>query len=103
HFAAGLQSALPEPQASFGLGILIGQRDTLPEKTSDMLKMVGLTHIIAVSGYNLTVLVRFTRRLLAKRSKFQATAGAIARILAFLLVTGGQPSIVRAAIISILS
>ncbi len=103
HFAAGLQSALPEPQASFGLGILIGQRDTLPEQTSEILKMVGLTHIIAVSGYNLTILVRFTRRTLAKRSKFQATMGAIALILAFLLVTGGQPSIVRAAIISILS
>lgn len=103
HFAAGLQSTLPEPQASFGLGILVGQRDTLPEQTSDMLKMVGLTHIIAVSGYNLTVLVRFTRRFLAKRSKFQATTGAITLILAFLVVTGGQPSIVRAAIISILS
>lgn len=103
HFAAGLQSALPEPAASFGLGILIGQRDTLPEATSDILKMVGLTHIIAVSGYNLTILVRFTRRLLAKRSKFQATFGALALIFAFLLVTGGQPSIVRAAIISTLS
>lgn len=103
HFAAGLQSALPEPQASFGLGILIGQRDTLPETTSDVLKMVGLTHIIAVSGYNLTVLVRFTRRIMAKRSKFQATFGAVLLILSFLLVTGGQPSIVRAAIISLLS
>lgn len=103
HFAAGIQSALPEPQASFGLGILIGQRDTLPAQTSDILKMVGLTHIIAVSGYNLTILVRATRRLLAKRSKYQAMVGAIVLILAFLLVTGGQPSIVRASIISILS
>lgn len=103
HFGAGIQSALPEPQASFGLGLLIGQRDTLPEKTSDMLAAIGLTHIIAVSGYNLTVLVRFTRRLLAKRSKFQATFGAIVLILSFLLVTGAQPSIVRASIISLLS
>lgn len=103
HFAAGIQSALPEPQASFGLGILIGQRDTLPEATSDMLAAVGLTHIIAVSGYNLTILVRFTRRLLHKRSKFQATVGALVLVFAFLLVTGGQPSIVRASIISVLS
>ncbi len=102
-FAAGLQSALPEPQASFGLGLLVGQRDTLPERTSDILKAVGLTHIIAVSGYNLTILVRFTRRLLAKRSKFQAMLGAVILILTFLLITGGQPSIVRASIISLLS
>ncbi len=103
HFSAGIQSALPEPQASFGLGILIGQRDTLPEHTSEILAMVGLTHIIAVSGYNLTILVRATRRLFAKRSKFQALAAACLLIGAFLLVTGAQPSIVRASIISILS
>lgn len=103
HFAAGLQSALPEPQASFGLGILIGQRDTLPKTTSDILKTVGLTHIIAVSGYNVTILVRATRRMFAKRSKFQALFAAGVLIFLFLLVTGGQPSIVRASIISGLS
>lgn len=103
NFAAGMQSALPEPQASFGLGILIGQRDTLPESTSDILKAVGLTHIIAVSGYNLTILVRFTRRMLAKRSKFQALAGASVLIFTFLIITGASPSIVRASIISLLA
>jgi predicted membrane metal-binding protein len=49
-FAAGMQSALPEPLASFGLGLLIGQRNTLPEDISHMLLAVGLMHIIAVSG-----------------------------------------------------
>jgi competence protein ComEC len=103
NFSAGMLSALPEPQASFGLGILVGQRDTLPEQTKDMLAAVGLTHIIAVSGYNLTILVRFTRRILAKRSKFQAMFGASLLILSFLLVTGASPSIIRASIISILA
>lgn len=103
HFAAGIQTALPEPQASFGMGILVGQRDTLPEATSEILKMVGLTHIIAVSGYNLTILVRSTRRLFAKRSKFQAMFAACTLMFLFLVVTGGQPSIVRAVIISGLS
>ena len=102
-FGAGMLSALPEPQASFGLGLLIGQRDTLPENTKEILAAVGLTHIIAVSGYNLTILVRATRRLLAKRSKFQAMVGAIVLICSFLLVTGASPSIVRASIISLLS
>ncbi len=103
NFAAGIQTALPEPQASFGLGLLIGQRNTLPESTSEILAMVGLTHIIAVSGYNLTILVRATRRMFSKRSKFQAMFAACLLIFSFLLVTGAQPSIVRASIISILS
>ncbi len=102
-FAAGMQSALPEPVASFGLGLLIGQRNTLPEDTSEQLRHVGLTHIIAVSGYNLTIIVMACRRLLAKRSKFQATFVCLALIGLFLLITGSSPPIVRAAIVSVLS
>jgi competence protein ComEC len=102
-FAAGMQSALPEPVASFGLGLLIGQRNTLPEQTTEDLKRVGLTHIIAVSGYNLTIIVVACRRLLAERSKFQATAVCLALIGVFLLITGSSPPIVRASIISVLA
>jgi competence protein ComEC len=102
-FAAGMQSALPEPAASFGLGLLIGQRSTLPEATEDQLRHVGLTHIIAVSGYNLTIIVLASRRLLAKRSKFQATAACLGLIGLFLLITGFSPPIVRAAIVSLLT
>lgn len=102
-FAAGMQSALPEPVASFGLGLLIGQRSTLPQDTADQLRHVGLTHIIAVSGYNLTIIVMACRRLLAGRSKFQATFACLALIALFLLLTGTSPPIVRAGIISVLS
>lgn len=100
-FAAGMQSSLPEPVASFGLGLLIGQRSTLPENTSEQLRHAGLTHIIAVSGYNLTIIVMACRRLLAKRSKFQATFTCLALIGVFLLITGSSPPIVRAAVISL--
>lgn len=101
-FTAGVQSALPEPIAPFVLGILIGQRSTLPEDINEQLKHVGLTHVIAVSGYNLTIIVEACRRLLAKRSKFQSTAACLLLIGVFLLITGLSPPIVRASIISLL-
>ncbi len=102
-FAAGLQSALPEPLASFGLGLLTGQRTTLPESVSEHLLMVGLTHIVAVSGYNLTIMVEVARRIFGNRSKFQTMAACSLLITSFLLITGNSPSIVRASIISMLS
>lgn len=101
-FGAGLQSALPEPLASLGLGLLIGQRSTLPADVSEVLLTVGLTHIIAVSGYNLTIIVEVVRRLTGKRSKFQTMAACVLLIAVFLLITGNSPSIVRASIISLL-
>ncbi len=102
-FAAGMQNALPEPAASFGLGLLLGQRNTLPAAVSQQLLMVGLVHIIAVSGYNLTIMLQVARKLFGERSKFQAAVAFVALIGTFLLFTGSSPSIVRAAIISLLS
>lgn len=99
-FAAGIQTALPEPQASFGLGLLVGQRNTLPDETSQALKMVGLTHIIAVSGYNLTILVEASKRLMVRRSKRMTVLLAASLIFVFLTMTGLSASIVRAAVVS---
>lgn len=102
-FTAGVESALPEPLASFGMGLLIGQRNTLPVEISQALLMVGLTHIIAVSGYNLTILLRSADKVSGKRSKRLATILSLALIALFLLFAGTSASIVRAAIVSLLS
>ncbi len=101
-FSAGMQSALPEPNASFGLGLLIGQRNNLPQELTNQLIMVGLVHIVAVSGYNLTIIVRAIGRL-KLGSKYQRLMASLALIGFFMLVTGFSASIVRAAIISVLS
>lgn len=102
-FAASLQSVLPEPLGSLALGVLIGQRTTLPDDVNQQLSTVGLTHIVAVSGYNLTIVVLFARRGLGKRSKYQSTIATLGLIGLFLAVTGASASIVRAAIVSCLS
>lgn len=102
-FTAGVQSALPEPLASFVMGLLLGQRTTLsPQVTQDFLH-VGLTHIVAVSGANLTVLLHAVRRLLGTRSKRASTLTMVAVVVLFVALTAGSASIVRAAIVSMLS
>lgn len=102
-FGAGMLSALPEPAASFAMGILIGQRAALPEHVEDNLQMVGLTHIIAVSGANLTIMLEAARRMLGRSSKRLATFGSLGFMLTFVAMTGGSASIVRAAYVSGLS
>jgi competence protein ComEC len=97
-----MQSALPEPNASFGLGLLIGQRNNLPQELTNQLVMVGLVHIVAVSGYNLTILVRAIGRL-RLGSKYQRLIASLSLITIFIFMTGFSASIVRAALISVLS
>ncbi len=102
-FGASILSVLPEPQASFAMGILIGQRATLPEEVKENLQKVGLTHIIAVSGANLTIMLQASQRVLGKRSKRLTTWVSLSLMLVFVLMTGGTASIVRAAFVSGLS
>lgn len=101
-FSAGMQTALPEPNASFGMGLLIGQRSTLQQDIINQLTMVGLLHIVAVSGYNLTILVRAATKL-KLNSKYQKLILSLTLIGFFILMTGFSASIVRAAIVSSLS
>lgn len=72
-FTAGMQTALPEPLASFAMGLLVGQRATLSPSVKQDLLMVGLTHIIAVSGYNLTIILHAAQRVIGRRSKRLST------------------------------
>lgn len=98
-FTAGLRNGLPEPTASFAAGILIGQRSSLTSKWQDIIRDAGLTHIIAVSGYNLTILVRFSKRLLKKQSRYQILLASGLLVTTFVLITGMSPSILRASIV----
>lgn len=102
-YFAGMRNALPEPSASFALGLLLGTRGLIPKDVQDMLTTVGLTHLIAVSGYNLTILINATRKPLRNISKFLALMAPIWLIFVFMLLTGFSASIVRAAIVSGLS
>lgn len=102
-FADGARKIIPEPEASLGIGFLVGQRSTLPEDLDNQLRLLGLTHVVVASGYNLTILVRFTRRAFVKKSKYLATLAAALMIASFVLITGFSPSMSRAALVTGLS
>jgi competence protein ComEC len=102
-FADNVRRAVPEPQASLGIGYLVGQRRALPPELSEALRIAGLTHVIVASGYNLTILVRLARRLFVKVSKYLAALSAGSMIVAFIAVTGMSPSMSRAGLVAGLS
>ncbi len=102
-FADGVKRNVEEPEASLGIGYLTGQRNSLPEELDSNLRVLGLTHIVVASGFNLTILVRFTRRLFARVSKYLATITGFGMMISFILITGFSPSMSRAGIVTGLS
>ena len=102
-FAGGVREAIREPEASLGTGFLLGEKSALPEKLDQELRLLGLTHIVVASGYNLTILVRFARRIFARISRFTALSASGFLIFGFANITGFSPSMTRASLIASLS
>jgi competence protein ComEC len=94
-----LAVSLPDPEASLGQGILLGSRSALgPSLTAD-LNNTSLSHLIAISGYNVTVVAGLVIGSLAwLLGRRQAALAALLAIAAYTILTGASPSVVRAAI-----
>lgn len=99
-FSKGVRRALPESSASFVLGILLGARSTLPKNIQDLMALIGLSHLVAVSGYNLTIITLAVQRLLGKRWQWAGLMATLWLIVGFVVLTGAPASIVRAGIMS---
>ena len=93
---------LDEPQDSLLLGILMGQKGFLPQSVVSDFSKTGASHIIAVDGYKVTIIVTLLASLgfyLGRRAVFWLTVSAI---IAFVIITGAPSSVVRAAIMGFL-
>lgn len=102
-FIASVRSNIPPSLSGFGIGLLVGAKSHIPGDLQDDMSAVGLSHVVAASGYNLTILVIAMQRILAGVSIFAATAAAGWLIAAFMVVSGFSAAIFRASLVSTVS
>lgn len=94
----------PDPEASLLAGILLGDESGLSDSIKAAFNDTGTRHIIAISGFNISIiagifLAIFTRWLGARRGIALAAAG----VIAYTILVGAGPSVVRAAIMGLLA
>jgi competence protein ComEC len=97
-FAKQLEKVIDEPRLSLLLGILIGARKTLPQEITDAFAITGLSHIVAVSGYNISILIAALERsskVLGRRLSFILSCLVI---LGFVIISGASSSVIRASL-----
>lgn len=94
----------PEPEASLLHGILLGDDDGMSPELQQSFKNTGTSHIIAISGFNIAIIAALLVAIFSRI--FGKTIGsvlAIFGIAGYTLLVGAEPSVVRAAIMGILS
>jgi len=101
-FLDGARSVVPEPHVSLLGGLVVGAQEAMGDELVDAFRVVGLIHIVVLSGYNITIVAESIMRALGFLSKHvRAIAGATGIIL-FVILTGATATIVRAGIMALL-
>ncbi len=99
HAQGVIAHLLPSPESALLSGILLGDDSGMPRDLRADFRTTGMSHIIAISGFNIAILagalLRGGRRLLGLRASGWV---ALAGILIYTLFVGAGPSVVRAAI-----
>lgn len=101
-FRAKVNALLPEPMAGLLTGLLIGGSDTLAPEMKAVFAETGLSHIVAVSGYNMSVVAEglVILSLILGMWRKWAVGLAIIGLFCFLLVIDGSAASLRAALMA---
>jgi len=92
-----------EPHAAFMAGLLTGSRKGIPVHLMEDFNTTGLTHIIAISGYNIAIVILCIGAMFGFVPKRYRIIPIVICIIAFTLFVGASPAVVRAAIMGGLS
>lgn len=93
-----------EPQGALMSGLLYGARSSLGSEVTNNFNKAGITHIIAISGYNISILANILMGLLLLigLNRRHAFWFAVIGIFLFVIFTGASASVVRAGIMGII-
>lgn len=94
----------PQPEAALMAGVLLGLERDMPEDLVSAFQDTGTAHIVAISGFNMTILAALLIGLLGRfLPRGWSALAAAAGITFYTLLVGANPAVVRAAIMSSLA
>lgn len=98
-FMDSIRGVISEPHAGLLGGILLGT-DTLSKQVKEQFRIAGLSHIVVLSGYNITVVaesILVVTKFISTRFAFGAS---LFGIIFFILMAGSGASAVRAGVMA---
>lgn len=102
-FAANIDYSIGGAESKLGLAYMLGIKESLPSDLNNMLKAVGLAHIVVASGTHLGILVGIVQKTFGRISRRVGLIATIIFVMFFMLLVGLTPSILRAGIVTMLS
>ena len=102
-FLEKINFAIAAPESLLMGGLILGERATFSEKLRQDFITTGTIHIVALSGYNVTIVAEWFMKLLAFLPKTFGFGAGIFSIFLFVLMTGANATAVRAGLMASLA
>lgn len=102
-YLAGLGAVLEEPHAGLAGGITAGDKRSIGKELSEAFRATGLTHILVLSGYNISIVMDALSRWASSVPTPAQMAGNFAVVLFFIFMTGGTATAVRAGAMALIA
>jgi competence protein ComEC len=99
-----LRQLYPDPEASLLAGILLGDESGLSEELKEDFNETGARHVIAISGFNITILAGLSISLFKKAFGVRRAAWVtLGIIVSYTILVGADASVTRAAVMGSLA
>lgn len=104
HLLSLVYRFFPEPEASLLSGILLGVETGIPAPVQEAFRRTGTAHVIAISGFNITILAGLFSSIFSRLlGRWRGAVLATISIAIYTLLVGASPAVVRAALMGGLS
>mgnify|MGYP001596760038 CR=1 FL=1 len=100
---SAMNLAIAPPESLLMGGLILGERSAFPEEMRQNLVSTGTIHIVALSGYNVTIVAEWFMKLFSFLPKNFGSGTGIFAILLFVLLPGGASPAVGAGIMAALA
>lgn len=103
NLSISLSQSLPEPHASLAQGILLGNRDNIPQSIYQQFSRTGIAHLLAISGLHISIVIimilGFSIFLFGRQHSLYFWITILAT-WSYVLLAGMRPPIIRASIMA---
>lgn len=94
-FVSGLEHVLGEPHAALAAGLVVGEKSALGSDLLEDFRIVGLIHIVVLSGFNITIVGDAMRKILSFLPRAWGIIVGGLGIVLFGILVGGGATVVR--------
>ena len=101
YFVKTLNQIYISPASGLLSGIIIGDTSSLDSSLLEIFRLVGLIHIVVLSGYNITLIANSFVRLFSSFGYYRRLIAAIIALSLFILIVGISPTSTRAGIMAL--